>query len=247
MKQHHKQKRERITRNISTWDKRMSGKVQNYFQSYRLQCSCHSQESCASLATKRQYHPVPCSTFLSAVWMQCNTLCLIQLPSKGCGGEELPLQRADICYPTFLPNMYTRPENSQVHPSHLWIDEDVQVPCQQLIWQTPQVGDQALDIWKRQEEKRPFQVFGIWLTNQSWNTKISVGREKHRHLFPILQESSPSTPNRIQITSNHYWVSKGVPSSFPQSREIDQNLDTAMSLEPGSWPLMENKNLQPQA
>ncbi len=128
MKQHHKQKRERITRNISTWDKRMSGKVQNYFQSYRLQCSCHSQESCASLATKRQYLPVPCSTFLSAVWMQCNTLCLIQLPSKGCGGEELPLQRTDICYPTFLPNMYTRPENSQVHPSHLWIDEDVPSP-----------------------------------------------------------------------------------------------------------------------
>jgi hypothetical protein len=85
------------------------------------------------------------------------------------------------------------------------------------------------------------------LTDQSWNTKISVGREKHRHLFPILQESSPSTPNRIQITSNHYWASKGVPSSFPQSREIDQNLDAAMSLEPGSWPLMENKNLQPQA
>jgi hypothetical protein len=49
------------------------------------------------------------------------------------------------------------------------------------------------------------------LTDQSWNTKISVGREKHRHLFPILQESSPSTPNRIQITSNHYWASKGVP------------------------------------
>lgn len=198
MKQHHKQKRERITRNISTWDKRMSGKVQNYFQSYRLQCSCHSQESCASLATKWQYHPVLCSTFLSAVWMQCNTLCLIQLPSKGCGGEELPLQRADICYPTFLPNMYTRPENSQVHPSHLWIDEDVQVPCQQLIWQTPQVGDQALDIWKRQEEKRPFQVFGIWLTHQSWNTKISVGREKHTpvsnttRVLPIYPQQDPN-------------------------------------------------------